>query len=160
MLSGPAGPRRASSWRRCARSAGCCASPCPSPSLWPTSTGVRVTSVLVTWEWGGVSRFYEKSIIRVEIEEQRSVLTSQWDETKKSIRDARHKINLQLSQGQGFWRSRVWLCLDIIFTWFIGIFWEQFYTLRLKVSVKKGFKKRKKSSLYAGRPWSIFQTKR
>ena len=49
-----------------------------------------------------VSRFYEKSIIRVEIEEQRSVLTSQWDETKKSIRDARHKINLQLSQGQDF----------------------------------------------------------
>ena len=49
-----------------------------------------------------MSRFYEKSIIRVEIEEQRSVLTSQWDETKKSIRDARHKINLQLSQGQGF----------------------------------------------------------
>ena len=31
---------RASSWVLCARSAACCASPCPSPSSWPTSTGV------------------------------------------------------------------------------------------------------------------------
>jgi len=43
------------------------------------------------------NRFYEKSIIRVEIEEQRCSLNNQWDETKKSIRDARHKI-AQLSQ--------------------------------------------------------------
>ena len=45
-----------------------------------------------------IDRFYEKSIIRVEIEEQRSGLNSQWDETKKSIRDARQKINIQLTQ--------------------------------------------------------------
>ena len=37
-------------------------------------------------------RFYEKSIIRVEIEEQRSILDTQWDETKKSIRQNITKI--------------------------------------------------------------------
>ena len=51
-----------------------------------------------------IIRFYEKSIIRVEIEEQRSILNSQWDETKKSIRDARQKINIQLTQE--------WTCID------------------------------------------------
>ena len=41
------------------------------------------------------SRYYEKSIIKEEIEEQRSILNNHWDETKRSIRDARFRIRLE-----------------------------------------------------------------
>jgi len=41
------------------------------------------------------NRYYEKSIIKEEIEEQRSKLTNHWDETKRSIRDARYRIRLE-----------------------------------------------------------------
>jgi len=41
------------------------------------------------------NRYYEKSIIKEEIEEQRGILNNHWDETKRSIRDARTRIRLE-----------------------------------------------------------------
>ena len=44
------------------------------------------------------SRYYEKSIIKEEIEEQRSIINNNWDETKKSIKEARYRISLEMEQ--------------------------------------------------------------
>jgi len=44
------------------------------------------------------NRYYEKSIIKEEIEEQRSILNNHWDETKKSIKEARYRISLEMEQ--------------------------------------------------------------
>ena len=43
-------------------------------------------------------RYYEKSIIKEEIEEQRNIVNNHWDETKKSIKEARYRISLEMEQ--------------------------------------------------------------
>merc|ERR1719192_2819846 len=45
------------------------------------------------------NRYYEKSIIREEIDDQRHALKEEWDETKKSIKDARNNIRMQSESG-------------------------------------------------------------
>ena len=39
-------------------------------------------------------RYYEKSIIEQAINQERSNMASHWEETKKSIRDARYRLSL------------------------------------------------------------------
>ena len=43
-------------------------------------------------------RFYDKSIIKEEIEEQRNIINNSWNETKKSIKEARFRITLEMEQ--------------------------------------------------------------
>ena len=40
-------------------------------------------------------RYYEKSIIEQEISESRSRRQTTWDETKRSLRDARYRLSLR-----------------------------------------------------------------
>ena len=42
-----------------------------------------------------IPRYYEKSIIEQAIIEQRTNSNNHWDETKQSIREARHRLSLQ-----------------------------------------------------------------
>ena len=39
-------------------------------------------------------RYYEKSIIEQAINHERTVMGQRWEETKKSIRDARYRLSL------------------------------------------------------------------
>merc|ERR1740137_192703 len=41
------------------------------------------------------NRYYEKSKIEEELEDQRSKRNNNWDETKRSIRDARYRLSLK-----------------------------------------------------------------
>jgi hypothetical protein len=43
-------------------------------------------------------RYYEKSIIKEEIEEQRNIVNNHWDETKQSIKEARYRIGQEMEQ--------------------------------------------------------------
>ena len=43
-------------------------------------------------------RYYEKSIIEQAINQERSKLANNWEETKKSIRDARYRLSLSNSE--------------------------------------------------------------
>lgn len=41
-----------------------------------------------------VHRYYEKSIIEQAINQERTMMGKHWEETKKSIRDARYRLSL------------------------------------------------------------------
>ena len=46
-------------------------------------------------------RYYEKSIIEQAINHERSMMGKHWEETKKSIRDARYRLSLSTNSELG-----------------------------------------------------------
>ena len=46
-------------------------------------------------EWIIITRYYEKSRIEEEISQQRTRRQENWQETKRSIKDARYRLSLQ-----------------------------------------------------------------
>ena len=75
----------------------------------------QITNCIIFWVRGNLKkissvfdtpyrRYYEKSIIKEEIEEQRSLINNNWDETKKSIKEARYRISMEMEE---FTKKRV-----------------------------------------------------
>ena len=61
----------------------------------------RYESFDMTWFFICLFRYYEKSIIEQAINHERSMMGKHWEETKKSIRDARYRLSLSTNSELG-----------------------------------------------------------
>ena len=88
-------------WPLCVLSVGFFVSPCLFLSLSLISTGKYSAVWHDLFPTDLLLRYYEKSIIEQAIIQQRSNSNNHWDETKRSIREARYRLSLQSDLGAG-----------------------------------------------------------